>query len=175
MFGTDASIVYIPLMAIATLRIAGIVPESIVDGPGFRFAVFTQGCPHHCPGCHNPQTHDPAGGRSISLLDLMRQIWQIRTHLDGVTFSGGDPFCQPFPLYHLARWCHRLGLHVMAYSGWTFEQLQEKPECHNLLNEIDALVDGRFVLAKKSLDLRFRGSSNQRFIHLSHGKIIAIE
>ena len=119
-----------PLM----LRIAGTIPESIVDGPGFRFALFTQGCPHHCPGCHNPQTHDPNGGRQVSLLALMRQIWQSRAHIDGVTFSGGDPFCQPLPLYHLARWCHRLGLDVMAYSGWTLEELRAKPECRNLLN-----------------------------------------
>lgn len=105
----------------------------------------------------------------------MRQIWQVRTHLDGVTFSGGDPFCQPFALYHLARWCHRLGLHVMAYSGWTYEALKQMPEVQNLLNEIDALVDGPFILARKSLDLRFRGSSNQRLLHLQHGEIISIE
>ena len=123
------------------LRIAGTIPESIVDGPGFRFALFTQGCPHHCPGCHNPQTHNPEGGRQVSLLALMRQIWQSRAHIDGVTFSGGDPFCQPLPLYHLARWCHRLGLDVMAYSGWTLEELRAKPECRNLLNEIDILVE----------------------------------
>ena len=113
------------------LRIAGTIPESIVDGPGFRFALFTQGCPHHCPGCHNPQTHNPEGGRQVSLLALMRQIWQSRAHIDGVTFSGGDPFCQPLPLYHLARWCHRLGLDVMAYSGWNLTgKLAGFRECH---------------------------------------------
>ena len=95
--------------------------------------------------------------------------------LDGVTFSGGEPFCQPEPLYHLARWCHRLGLDVISYSGWTLEQLREKPECQNLLNEIDWLVDGRFIIAKRSLELRFRGSSNQRLIHLSHGQVLSIE
>ncbi len=157
------------------LRIAGTIPESIVDGPGFRFALFTQGCPHHCPGCHNPQTHDPNGGREISILALMRQIWQSRQNIDGVTFSGGDPFCQPFALYHLARWCHRLGLHVMAYSGWTLEELRAKPECRDFLNEIDVLVDGRFMIAKRSLEARFRGSSNQRLIKLKHGEVLSIE
>lgn len=158
-----------------TLRIAGTIPESIVDGPGFRFAVFTQGCPHHCPGCHNPQTHDPNGGRVVPVLALMRQIWQSRMNLDGVTFSGGDPFCQPAPLAFLARWCHRLGLHVMAYSGWTLEELRAKPECACLLNEIDALVDGRFIIARRTLELRFRGSSNQKLYHLRHGQVLSVE
>ncbi len=157
------------------LRIAGTIPESIVDGPGFRFALFTQGCPHHCPGCHNPQTHDPNGGREISILALMRQIWQSRQNIDGVTFSGGDPFCQPFALYHLARWCHRLGLHVMAYSGWTLEELRAKPECQDFLNEIDVLVDGRFIIARRSLSKRFRGSENQRLIRLKRGEVISID
>ncbi len=162
-------------MALVTLRIAGTIPESIVDGPGFRFAVFTQGCPHNCPGCHNPQTHDPRGGREVTLLALMRQIWHCRENLDGVTFSGGDPFCQPFPLYHLARWCHRLHLPVMAYSGWTLEELRRKPECQDLLNEIDVLVDGRFMLARRTLNMRFRGSSNQKMYHLSHGEVLSVE
>ena len=105
----------------------------------------------------------------------MRQIWQSRAHIDGVTFSGGDPFCQPEPLYHLARWCHRLGLNVMAYSGWTLEELRAKPECQNLLNEIDVLVDGRFIIARKTLQCRFRGSSNQRLYHLKNGKVLSEE
>ena len=162
-------------MAVLKLRIAGIIPESIVDGPGFRFAVFTQGCPHHCPGCHNPQTHDPRGGREVSLLVLMRQIWHSRQNLDGVTFSGGDPFCQPEPLYHLARGCHRLKLNVMAYSGWTLAELRAKPECQRLLNEIDVLVDGRFMIAYRTLEMRFRGSSNQRLYHLNHGEVVSVE
>ncbi len=161
-------------MALLTVRIAGTVPESIVDGPGFRFVVFTQGCPHHCPGCHNPQTHDPKGGRDVTLLALMRQIWHSRKNLDGVTFSGGDPFLQPYPLYHLARWCHRLKLPVMAYSGWTYEELLAKPECHDLLNTIDMLVDGRFILAKRTLESRFRGSSNQRLFYLREGEILKV-
>ena len=156
-------------------RMAGIAQDSIVDGPGFRFAVFTQGCPHHCPGCHNPQTHDPRGGREVSLLVLMRQIWHSRQNLDGVTFSGGDPFCQPEPLYHLARWCHRLKLNVMAYSGWTLAELRAKPECQRLLNEIDVLVDGRFMIAYRTLEMRFRGSSNQRLYHLNHGEVVSVE
>ncbi len=104
----------------------------------------------------------------------MRQIWQSRCNLDGVTFSGGDPFCQPEPLYHLARWCHRLGLSVMSYSGWTLEELRTKPECQDLLSEIDILVDGRFILAKRTLEMRFRGSSNQKVYHLLHGEVLSV-
>lgn len=162
----------IPMMI---LRIAGTVSESIVDGPGFRFALFAQGCPHKCPGCHNPQTHDLMGGREVSILAIMRQIWHSRKHLNGITLSGGEPFSQPCALYHIARWAHKLNLNVYCYSGFTYEQLKADPECVPLLNELDVLVDGPFIQEKRSLDIRFRGSINQRVLTLKQGEIIKIE
>lgn len=146
------------------LRIAGVVPESIVDGPGFRFAVFTQGCPHHCEGCHNPNTHDFSGGEVVDTDTLWERI-KKDILLSGVTFSGGEPFEQAGNLLDLARKIKGAKLELAAYSGYTFDELVaaggDKLE---LLKLCDVLVDGRFVLAQRSLMLRFRGSKNQRLV-----------
>lgn len=149
----------------SSIRIAGIISESIVDGPGIRYVVFTQGCPHHCEGCHNPQTHDFAGGSIVDTETLLEQI-KADPLLSGVTFSGGEPFCQPRPLIELAREVRAAGRSVMAYSGYTYEQLltSDDPDVRELLKLCDILVDGPFVLAERDLTLRFRGSRNQRLI-----------
>ena len=147
------------------IRIAGFENDSIVDGPGFRLAVFTQGCPHHCPGCHNPETHDFAAGTVVDTEKIIAQMLD-NPLLDGLTLSGGEPFCQPGPCTVLAKAAHEANLNVWAYSGFTFEQLQTKPEVQELLREVDVLVDGRFELSLRTLDLRFRGSKNQRLIDL---------
>lgn len=150
-----------------TLRLFGIVEESVVDGPGFRYTIFVQGCPHGCPGCHNPGSHPFTGG---TLRDIDSLFQEIRTNplLKGVTFSGGEPFCQPRPLAELAKKVHAIGMDVMVYSGWTLEQLQamDNPDIHSLLSEADFLVDGPFVLEKRDLELNFRGSSNQRVLDM---------
>ncbi len=149
------------------LRISGIVRESVVDGPGIRFVVFTQGCPHHCPGCHNPATHPFEGGKLVETSQILTEV-DKNPLLKGVTLSGGEPFCQPGPLAELAREAHRRGLDVITYSGYTLEQLlekeQEEPAVGELLRETDVLVDGRFLEAEKSLLLKFRGSKNQRIL-----------
>ena len=154
-------------MSATTLRLYGVVPESIVDGPGFRYTVFVQGCPHHCPGCHIPESHDFAGGYDRTVQSLFDEISQDPL-LRGVTFSGGEPFCQPAALTELARLCRKKGLTVMAYSGWTYEELLEKhdSDIDALLSELDILVDGRFLLEQRNLELLFRGSENQRLIDM---------
>lgn len=153
-----------------TLRIAGTENDSIVDGPGFRFTIFTQGCPHHCPGCHNPQTHDFSGGKDVTLDELLGKI-DANPMLDGVTFSGGEPFCQAKPLAKLGAEIRARGLNVITYTGFTYEQLLEYATEENgyatLLAVTDFLVDGRFEEDKQSYLLRFRGSSNQRFLDLA--------
>ena len=157
------------------LRIAGIVRESIVDGKGIRFTVFCQGCPHHCPGCHNPQTHPFDGGSLVKIERITQEIGK-NPLLQGVTFSGGEPFCQAGAFAELAKLVHAMpgNLDVTCYSGWTYEQLLEKaetePDVAALLGECDYLVDGPFVLAKRDLTLRFRGSSNQRFLGLKKSR-----
>jgi len=145
------------------IRISGIVDESIVDGPGFRMAVFVQGCPHDCPGCHNPQTHAFDAGTWMDTADIARRATE-NPLLDGITLTGGEPFCQPQACADLAERARAAGLNVWGYSGWTYEQLLQKPECMALLQRLDVLVDGRFMQEQRTLELRFRGSSNQRLI-----------
>ena len=147
------------------MRIANTVNDSIVDGFGLRFTVFTQGCPHHCPGCHNPDTHDPAGGREVSLEELTAQLGK-NPLLNGLTLSGGEPFAQAAACAELARQAHAMGLTVWTYSGYLFEHLRDKgdPDWTALLEATDVLVDGPFLQGEKSYELRFRGSRNQRLI-----------
>lgn len=148
------------------LRIAGTVNDSIVDGPGIRFTIFTQGCPHNCKGCHNPQTHDFSGGTIVDTDELLAKIRE-NPLLDGVTFSGGEPFCQTEPLAHLGRQIKDLGLNIVTYTGYTFEKLLaegNKNHWYELLEVTDYLIDGPFILEQKDWNIRFRGSSNQRYI-----------
>lgn len=149
------------------LRIAGVVPESVVDGPGLRFTVFAQGCPHHCAGCHNPHTWNAEGGTPTDSVALLARI-RGNPWVDGVTLSGGEPFEQAAALAEVARGCRAAGLHVLCYTGYTWEALaagfERHPDRLALARELDLLVDGPFELARRSLALRFRGSSNQRVI-----------
>lgn len=155
-------------LELSKLRISGIIAESIVDGPGIRFVIFTQGCFHHCKGCHNPHTFDINGGTLMDTDDLITKIKE-NPLLKGVTFSGGEPFLQAGALYEIAKECHSLGLDVISYTGYTFEELvagfEEHPEWKSLLENIDILIDGPFIEEKKSLMLLFRGSSNQRILN----------
>ena len=145
-------------------RLAGVVNDSIVDGPGLRLAVFAQGCPHHCPGCHNPQSHDFDGGEWGDTAEILR-IAEDNCLLDGITLTGGEPFCQPEACAELARGAHELGLNVWVYTGYLFENLLNGTDAQReLLKNADVLVDGPFLIAQKSMDVRFRGSKNQRLI-----------
>ena len=151
-----------------SIRIAGAVSDSITDGPGIRFTLFVQGCPHHCPGCHNPQTHDFNGGRDAEEDELIAAI-NKNPLLSGLTLSGGEPMCQARALAHFAervrKECPRIK-EVACYTGFTFEELLEGKAdgAMELLKQLDTLVDGRFVQALRSWEIRFAGSSNQRVI-----------
>ncbi|MDP4153398.1 MAG: anaerobic ribonucleoside-triphosphate reductase activating protein [Bacillota bacterium] len=150
-----------------SLRLAGIIPESIVDGPGIRMTIFTQGCPHHCPGCHNPQTHDFNGGKDVSF-DYICDILNKDTLISGVTFSGGEPFCQAKELARLVDIIKPRVKNIITYSGYTYEQITESdnPDFMELLKRCDFLIDGRYEQDKRSLMLNFRGSTNQRIIDI---------
>jgi anaerobic ribonucleoside-triphosphate reductase activating protein len=147
------------------MRIAGLVQDSIVDGPGLRFTVFTQGCPHRCEGCHNPETHDPGGGKEIPVDEVIKQM-RSNPLTDGVTLSGGEPFFQPADCAKIAEAAKKDGLNVWTYTGYTFEQLfnLSDPEIKRLLSLTDVLVDGPFILSERSLSIKWRGSRNQRLI-----------
>ena len=161
------------------IRMAGVANDSIVDGEGIRFTLFVQGCHHNCEGCHNPQTHDFNSGYIDDTDKILEQIKQ-NPLLDGVTFSGGEPFCQAEALSYLGKQLKGLGYDIVTYTGYTFEYLLEHGNKENkwldLLKVSDFLVDGRFELDKKRWDLRFRGSSNQRYLDckesLKQGKAI---
>lgn len=151
----------------AKLQVAGLEPESIVDGPGIRLAVFVQGCPHKCPGCHNPQTHPFKGGTEMAVEDIFARF-KRNPLLKGVTLSGGEPFCQAEALAELARLVHSARKDVVVYTGYTYEDLAASgdPAVQALLSETDLLVDGPFIEEQKDLDLHFRGSGNQRLIDM---------
>ncbi|MGL4796735.1 MAG: anaerobic ribonucleoside-triphosphate reductase activating protein [Paraclostridium sp.] len=142
--------------------------DSIVDGPGLRAVIWTQGCIHNCKGCHNPQTHDECGGYEIDIEEIVDKVLRLKLHR-GITLSGGEPFMQSEALIDIAKACKDCNMDVWAYTGYTFEELTDKKNINyfnniNLLRNVDVLVDGRFIEAKKDISLKFRGSLNQRII-----------
>ena len=146
---------------------AGLQKDSIVDGEGIRTVIWTQGCPHHCLGCHNPETWDIDEGKDFELKEIYSMIDELEGQ-DGITFSGGDPFIQPEACAKIAKYAKEKGLNIWAYTGYEFEHLltlsKTKKAIMNFLKEIDTLVDGKFILDQKSYNYIFRGSSNQRII-----------
>lgn len=186
-----------------SLRLAGVVRESIVDGPGLRFAIFCQGCPHNCPKCHNQDTHDFSGGYDCDIQKIVNAI-EENPLLSGVTFSGGEPSHQPVAFLEIAKKVKSRGLNIWMYSGYTLEELlsranstisdlnnmnenssqtseknEEQVALKGLLSLIDVLVDGKFINELKDLTLPFRGSKNQKLIDMAatkrHNKIVLYE
>lgn len=147
------------------LKVAGLVQESIVDGPGIRFTLFTQGCPHHCMGCHNPHTHDFNQGYLIEIDTLVKKICS-NPYLDGLTISGGEPFMQIKELNELLQ--SLPAINTIIYTGYLFEDLLSKAkineELYQVLEKTDYLIDGKFIAEQKDLTLKYRGSKNQRII-----------
>lgn len=151
------------------MRLAGIVPESVVDGPGVRFVVFAQGCSHHCPGCHNPGTWDMQGGQEMTLREIRKMLHKRRKNLRGLTLSGGEPFLQAGEMAALACEAKKMGLDVVTYTGYVYEELLtlELPGSQELLAVTDILIDGPFRQDLKDISLAFRGSGNQRLLDLA--------
>lgn len=162
------------------LRISDIIQDSIVDGKGIRLTVFTQGCPHNCPQCHNPQTHSFEAGKEMDT-NMIIQLMKENPLLDGITLSGGEPFVQAKGCAEIARDVHKNHLNVWTYTGYTYEQIlnSKKKDWLDLLYETDVLVDGQFLAEKRSIELSFRGSSNQRIIDvqksLKEKKVVLIQ
>lgn len=156
------------------LRVAGIVQDSIVDGPGIRLVVFTQGCRHNCLGCHNLHTHSFDGGKLVDLESIIKMIKE-NPLLDGITLSGGEPFEQAKTLAKLAEQVKKLGYSVITYTGYTYEFIEKNSSEINgwteLIDNIDILVDGKFEIEKKNLMLKLRGSENQRIIDVKKTKL----
>ena len=156
--------------------------DSIVDGEGIRTVIWTQGCMHNCHGCHNPETHDFNKGFLVDVEKVKEEISSIK-YQDGITLSGGDPLYQVEPILEIAKYAKQINLNIWCYTGFTFEELLEKSKkdekLFELLQNIDVLVDGKFDENKKSMNLPFRGSSNQRIIDikksLKNNEIITID
>ena len=152
------------------LKVAGFAKNSIVDGPGIRYVIFTQGCYHKSEGCQNPQTHNPNEGELIDINEILDEILGS-TMIEGVTFSGGEPFLQSDALAELAVRIKRAdkSLSIICYTGYTYEELTKIIESgvlsyFKLLSNVDYLIDGRFEQDKASLNCNWRGSTNQRII-----------
>mgnify|MGYP005771224037 CR=1 FL=1 len=138
-------------------------PDSIVDGEGIRTVIWTQGCSHNCPGCHNPGTHDFNGGFLVSVDDIKKELSLLEAQ-SGITFSGGDPLFQVEACTEIAKYAQSIGLNVWCYTGFTYEDLLKTDKNKEFLKYVDVLVDGKFILSERSLNLDFRGSRNQRII-----------
>lgn len=159
----------LPLVEEHHIRVAGMIEESIVDGPGLRFVLFTQGCEHNCEGCHNPETHDKLAGNLVDISEIVKAYQN--SGASGITISGGEPFLQGEALSLLGNEIHRLGGDVITYTGYEYRRLQEIQRIHPavkmLLDVTDLLIDGPFIMAKRTLDRPFMGSTNQKLIALS--------
>ena len=153
-------------------------PDSIVDGEGIRTVIWTQGCPHHCPGCHNASTWNFNEGALIDVKDVIEELKTIKNQ-DGITLSGGDPVCQSDACYEISKAAHEMGLNVWCYTGYTYEMMLTNPKMRRLLDQIDVLVDGKFIQEEKSYDIYFRGSRNQRIIDvpksLKEEKVVLVD
>jgi len=165
------------------IRLArNIQTDSIVDGKGIRTVIWTQGCIHNCKGCHNPDTHSFTDGFLVDVNDIKNKLDNLQGQ-NGITFSGGDPMCQPGECLEIAKYAKKIGLDIWCYTGYTFERLLElskkEKNIRNFLKYIDVLVDGPFILSQKSFDVKFRGSKNQRIIDvnksLKEGSIVLID
>ena len=156
-------------------RIAGIERNSIVDGVGLRYVVFFQGCLRHCDGCHNPETWDFNGGKRMTTADIIADMAAQHPLIKGLTLSGGEPMMQPKAALELARAAKELGWNVWCWTGYTLDALisvsLDNPEVSELLSTIDYLVDGSYRKELRTLELPWRGSSNQRVINMRTGEI----
>lgn len=168
------------------IRITSFIDESFVDGDGIRFAIFLQGCPHNCKGCHNPTTHDFEGGNIIDTKQLIAK-YKKNFLIKGITLTGGEPLCQIEAVTELASAAKKLNLSVWCYTGYIYENITNenfrknefftRAQINKFLNYVDVLVDGPYIESQRDLTLQFRGSKNQRLIDipksLEHKKIIA--
>jgi anaerobic ribonucleoside-triphosphate reductase activating protein len=160
------------------IRLSGdLEHDSIVNGPGLRAVLWTQGCRQHCPGCQNPETwtEDPTVGATVSIEKVKEELRKLKGQ-SGITFCGGEPMLQCKALLEIARFCHQeLGWNVWSFTGLVYEQIPRDSVAWKFVEELDALIDGPFIQSQRDLTLKFRGSKNQRILHLDRGKIISQE
>ena len=156
------------------IRIADILFETMTDGPGFRTSIYSQGCAHQCPFCHNPQTWDFEKGKLYDVEEVFDII--LSDPFSDVTFTGGDPLYQVEAFTQLAKLIkNKTNKSIWCYTGYTYQEIKESPKMSLILPFLDVLVDGPYINKLRNTDLKFRGSENQRIIHLKDGEIEWIE
>ena len=151
--------------------------DSIVNGPGLRAVLWVQGCRQHCPGCQNPETwtEDSEAGAIVKIEKVKEELRKLKGQ-SGITFCGGEPLLQAKACLEIAKFCkEELGWNVWSFTGLIFEQLPKEGPVHDFICELDALIDGPFILPQRDLSLKFRGSKNQRILHLKNGEIQSVE
>ncbi|MBQ3469796.1 anaerobic ribonucleoside-triphosphate reductase activating protein [Candidatus Saccharibacteria bacterium] len=159
------------------MRLSGpLEHDNIVNGYGLRAVLWTQGCFRRCKGCQNPETWDFNGGFEVSVSEIKDRLKKFKGQA-GITFCGGEPFEQPEDCKEIADWCRKeLGWNIWSFSGYTYEQLKKAGGAKwEFVKSLDALIDGPFILEQRDLTLKFRGSRNQRLLHLKNGEIIKEE
>lgn len=152
------------------MKILSIYHDSVCDGEGVRTVIFFAGCPHHCEGCHNPESWKMSNGNDFTVEDVLKEC--LENPLSNVTFSGGDPFLQAKQIIPLAKELKKVNKTIWAYTGWTYEELIKDEYRRELLTFVDVLVDGKFVLENRDPKLKFRGSPNQRILKLKDGEVV---
>jgi len=150
--------------------------DSIVNGPGLRAVLWTQGCRQHCPGCQNPETWaEEDAGMPVKIEKVKEELRKLKGQ-SGITFCGGEPLLQAKACLEIAKFCHEeLGWNVWSFSGLVYEKIPRDSAAWEFVKELDALIDGPFIQAERDLTLKFRGSRNQRILHLKNGEIESIE
>ena len=160
------------------IRLSGdLEHDSIVNGPGLRAVLWTQGCRQHCPGCQNPETwtEDPTVGATVSIEKVKEELRKLKGQ-SGITFCGGEPMLQCKALLEIARFCHQeLGWNVWSFTGLVYERIPRDGIEWEFVKELDALIDGPFIMSQRDLTMKFRGSRNQRILHLKAGEIVSEE
>ncbi|MDE6369914.1 MAG: anaerobic ribonucleoside-triphosphate reductase activating protein [Duncaniella sp.] len=154
------------------MRVIDIIPGTTVDGPGLRTSIYFAGCSHQCPGCHNPQSWDGTAGHEMTVDEIMTVI---EDNGFDVTLTGGDPLYQVSEIIPLAEALTEKGYTVWCYTGYTFEDVRNRPDVKKLLSMCEVLVDGPFIESQRDISLLYRGSSNQRLIDLkatTHDRIV---
>lgn len=144
--------------------------DSICDGDGLRTVIFFAGCPHHCKGCHNPESWKMSNGKEMTVEEVLQEC--LSNPLTDITFSGGDPFLQAKEIIPLAKALKDAGKNIWCWTGWLYEDLLQNKHQKELLQYIDTLIDGKFILEQRDTNLKYRGSPNQRVLQLQNGKII---
>lgn len=161
------------------IRLSGpLEHDNIVNGYGLRAVLWTQGCFKHCPGCQNPETWDPEAGILVDIDEVKNRLKSFKGQ-SGLTFCGGEPFAQPKACLEISEFCRKeLGWNIWSFSGNTYEEIVEQGgDSLAFLKSLDALIDGPFILKERDLTMKFRGSRNQRLLHLEYGtaKILKVE